>query len=69
MSGHEEGSWFKSSASDASCVEVSIAADNVRVRDTKNQRGPMLTFSHDEWQAFLAGVRLGEFDLPGVESA
>jgi hypothetical protein len=25
--------------------------------------GPVLTFSPKEWEAFLGGVRLGEFDL------
>jgi hypothetical protein len=57
--------WHKSSASgDANCVEVRIAADGVLVRDDKDRRSPILTFTHDEWRAFLAGVRLGEFDVP-----
>jgi len=33
------------------------------VRDTKDgEQGPVLSFTHDEWQAFLAGVDNGEFD-------
>jgi Domain of unknown function (DUF397) len=62
--------WRKSSRSgDGGCVEVRIGADQVRVRDTKNRPGAFLTFTHGEWRAFLAGVRLGEFDVPEVESA
>jgi hypothetical protein len=62
--------WHTSSASGGTeCVEVRITADQVQVRDTKNRHAAFLTFTYDEWQAFLAGVRLGEFDLPGVESA
>jgi hypothetical protein len=48
---------------------VRFDAEYVYVRDTKNRSGTFLTFSVQEWQAFLAGVRLGEFDLLGVESA
>jgi hypothetical protein len=30
--------------------------------DSKNPDGSVLIFSHTEWQAFVAGVKLGEFD-------
>jgi hypothetical protein len=33
------------------------------VRDTKDsQRRTELTFTHDEWDAFVKGVKAGEFD-------
>ena len=66
MAGHEKSDqgWHKSSVSDATCVEVRIAADGVCIRDTKNRQGPMLSFTHDEWRAFLTGVHLGEFEIP-----
>jgi uncharacterized protein DUF397 len=60
-------SWKKSSLSDiGNCVEVAVAADgSVGVRDTKQQGlGPVLEFTPSEWEAFLGGVRQGEFDLP-----
>ena len=41
-----------------------MTAERVEVRDSKYQKGPMLTFTHPEWQAFLKGVRAGEFELP-----
>jgi hypothetical protein len=57
--------WRKSSYSGNanSCVEIGHAADGgIGVRDTKQHgRGPVLEFSPAEWQAFLAGVRDGEF--------
>jgi hypothetical protein len=57
--------WHKSSASGGGeCVEVRIAADCVHVRDTKYRQDASLTFTHDEWRAFLTGVRLGEFEIP-----
>jgi hypothetical protein len=61
--------WHKSSWSGGECVEVCIAHNLVHVRDSKDPGKAILSFTHQEWQAFLAGVRLGEFDLPGVESA
>jgi Domain of unknown function (DUF397) len=34
----------------------------IKVKDSKDPDGPVLKFTDDEWLAFLAGVRLGEFD-------
>lgn len=48
------------------CVEVVIDGESVvQVRDTKDPGGPWLTFTAAEWEAFLDGVRAGQFDLPG----
>ena len=41
------------------------AADGgAEVRDSKDQRGPVLRFTRDEWAAFLAGMKAGP---PGHE--
>ena len=48
----------------AGCVEVATLERVVGVRDSKDRQGPFLVFRFDEWNAFLAGVRDGEFDLP-----
>ena len=45
-------------------MEVHVADEHVHVRDTKDRQGSFLTFTHSEWRAFVAGVRLGEFDVP-----
>jgi hypothetical protein len=56
--------WRKPTASGSSnCVEVAASREAVHVRDSKHQDGPVLTFTPDEWLAFLKGVRAGEFDL------
>jgi len=57
--------WYKSTFSDGqgSCVEVRASADSVAVRDTKDRGGPSLGFTPDEWRAFIAGAKAGEFDL------
>lgn len=47
-----------------SCVEVALGSvDGIVVRDAKNISGPALKFTVAEWQAFIAGVKGGEFDV------
>jgi hypothetical protein len=43
-------------------VEVAMVDDRIVVRDAKDRDGPMLVFTPEEWEAFLGGVRGGEFD-------
>jgi hypothetical protein len=62
--GQSQG-WIKSSLSygNGQCVEVAgLTGDVIMVRDSKNARGPVLGFTPDEWDAFVGGVRNGEFD-------
>ncbi len=58
--------WRKSSRSNGNggdCVEVADLPDGSRaVRDSKDRSGPTLLFTPSEWQAFVEGVKLGEFD-------
>jgi hypothetical protein len=56
--------WRTSSLCDLNgCVEVALLDDQVAVRDAKDRGGPVLLFSGPEWEAFVVGVRGGEFDL------
>ena len=58
--------WRKSSYSGANgsgCVEVAQVPAVVAVRDSKDPDGPRLAFSPQEWRAFVAGVKAGEFGL------
>ena len=60
-----EGSiqWRRSSRCETGgCVEVAHTDGTIAIRDSKDVDGPVLTFSHGEWAAFVAGVRNGEFD-------
>lgn len=65
MSSNERLGWRKSSRSgQTNCLEVRPASGGVEVRDSKNPGGATLTFTRDEWLAFIAGAKAGEFDLP-----
>lgn len=60
--------WVKSSLSfsNGNCVEVAnLAGGQVGVRHSKHTEGLVLRFTPEEWQAFLGGVRNGEFDSFG----
>jgi hypothetical protein len=60
--------WRKSprSSGGGNCVEVAHTSDGalIGVRDTKNRARGTLVFSRDEWLAFIASAKDGEFDLP-----
>jgi len=57
--------WRKSTRSggQGNCVEVAETPTAIGVRDSKDPAGPILVFTRTEWQAFVAGVKTGEFDL------
>ena len=59
--------WRKSSRSGnngGNCVEVATSLpDVVAIRDSKDQRGPVLIITPDQWEAFCTGVKHGEFSL------
>ncbi|MGH3615775.1 MAG: DUF397 domain-containing protein [Pseudonocardia sp.] len=57
--------WRTSSFTDnGTCVELADLPDGGRaVRDTKlSEASPVLWFTAAEWQAFIMGVKNGEFD-------
>jgi len=59
-------SWTTSSESaGGNCVEVTLdpATSTVKVRNSKDRQGPVLTFTKAEWTAFIGGAKGGEFDL------
>jgi Domain of unknown function (DUF397) len=58
--------WHKStySSADGACVEVANNLPGIiAVRDSKVKDGPALIYTPKEWEAFIAGVKDGEFDL------
>ena len=60
-----DAQWFKSSYSGGNsdnCVEVAFVDGAVAVRDSKDRDGGTQVYTAAEWQAFLAGVKAGQFE-------
>jgi Domain of unknown function (DUF397) len=61
----QDAQWVKASRclANGNCVEVATLPDGmIGIRDSKNPDGPVLRFTPDEWNAFLADALRGEFD-------
>jgi hypothetical protein len=59
-----EGVYKKSTYSGAVCVQVALFTDgSVGVKNSRNATLEHV-FTADEWKAFVAGVKDGEFDYP-----
>jgi Domain of unknown function (DUF397) len=57
--------WRKSSASGSGdCLEWAFVSSGVWLRNSRDPGGPELHLRHSEWEAFVAGVKNGEADLP-----
>lgn len=56
--------WRRSTRCESSaCVEVRRVDGGVQVRDSKAPDREPLVFDMNEWKAFVAGVRSGEFEF------
>jgi hypothetical protein len=68
MSEHDTSSakWLTSRAcNNSACVQVAhLPGGMVAIRDSKDTAKAAHVFDSDEWSAFVAGVRAGDFDLP-----
>jgi hypothetical protein len=58
--------WITSrSCNNSACVQVAyLSGGMVAIRDSKDAGKAPHLFDRDEWTAFLAGVKAGEFDPP-----
>jgi len=68
MSDHDTSGakWLTSRAcNNSACVQVAhLPGGIVAVRDSKDTAKAAHFFDREEWSAFVAGVKAGEFDLP-----
>jgi predicted secreted Zn-dependent protease len=44
------------------CIKVAASGQAILIADSKQPEGPILSYSHDEWQQFVAGIKNGDFD-------
>jgi uncharacterized protein DUF397 len=58
-----ELSWIVALACNGgACIRVASQGDQIVIGDSKNPKGPVLTYSRDEWKAFANGIREGDFN-------
>ena len=67
MSAPATSMWRKSTASQpgGNCVEVGLDEVTVRIRDSWDQSGTVLSITQAGWRAFLANTREGESNCIG----
>jgi hypothetical protein len=56
--------WRKArrSANNGACVELAPTAGQILIRDSKDQKGPVIGYSEDSWRRFVAVAKTGRFD-------
>ncbi len=55
--------WRRGSrCSSAACIEVRRAGDHILIRDSKQPQAVPQRYDAEEWSAFVAAVKDGEFD-------
>jgi hypothetical protein len=61
----DESLWRKSgrSVGNGACVEVTVAAPGVAVRDSTNAAGSRVTYSAAAWFDFGQSIRQGRFTI------
>ncbi|MEV8631112.1 DUF397 domain-containing protein [Streptosporangium sp. NPDC051023] len=58
------GAIWRSGCNNGTCVEVASQHGRVGVRDGKDAgAGPVLSFTFEEWRAFITAAKNGEFDV------
>jgi len=53
----------KRSMSNGNCVEVALLGRSVAIRDSKDPRGPILSYPTGSWGSFIQDARTGKFDV------
>ena len=62
--------WQVSRACDGGqCIGVARWGDTVLIGNTSNPQAPVSEFTVSEWQQFLTGVKLGDFDEIALRSS
>jgi len=54
-------SWSKNNPK--TCVAVAVKNAGIAIRNSNDSGRKTLFFSRDEWNAFIAGAKAGEFDV------
>ncbi|GAB1644708.1 DUF397 domain-containing protein [Krasilnikovia sp. MM14-A1259] len=53
--------WHRARCGSNACVEVAQVGERYLIRDSKEPTAAPLSFSAEEWTAFVRGIKEGEF--------
>jgi hypothetical protein len=56
--------WIRSAEDEEEGVEIAFVDGYIGMRNGAHPEGPVLVFTPEEWDAFVAGAKDGEFDEP-----
>lgn len=60
---NQDNSWYIATMSGGgNCVRVKSQDGMIVLGNSRFVDGPFLSYTHDEWAAFLDGAKKGEFD-------
>ena len=54
---------ISSKCSSGACVGVAFLDEGVSVKNTSNEKQSPVTFTREEWKAFIEGVKNQEFEV------
>jgi hypothetical protein len=58
-----EPTWHTGKQCDTgACVEIGTLGESVLIRSSADPAGPVVKLSREEWRAFVAGLKDGDFD-------
>lgn len=56
--------WRKpAKCASSGCVEARMDGERITVRNSRDPGGDNVSYDRDEWEAFVAAVKAGEFDV------
>ena len=61
--GHKGLTWRTAlNCNGGACVQVAATEQGVLLGNTRQPTGPVISYTPDEWHAFVTGIKKGDFD-------
>ena len=63
MGVHSDLTWHKAlNCNGGNCITIATRGRTILIGNSKSPDGPILSYTMEEWQEFLAGAKNGDFD-------
>lgn len=54
--------WHFAECDGGACIQVAASGAMIVLGDSKAPDGPILSYTRAEWEAFVTGIKSGQFD-------